>query len=272
MKSKNFRKSQNLLRFALILFSTIAVTPLYGQKLIDTSYEGVKQVYITIPKGSCEINSGGTVLRVQLNAESVDKIVPIYTLKKVGDTLRITQQSHTGSVQNYRPVWTITVPSHIDVFMRTGNGTLKIRNASLDITAEISKGDIILEQVEGSFNLKTANGNIAVDGLKIRGSTAFKASKGDCKIRLKENPEHDLVVSSVTGNVTLNLNHFDFQGLVKVTLSSKSKFVTDLKSTQTKSYTPSGTRELLTEQWIQIGQKTNQLLLSTDIGTVTLLK
>jgi len=69
--------------FALPLFS-------FAQKDLDLSFDGIKTVYMTPPKGDCEIRmSRNAQVKIELSTGYNGDKAPVYSIVQSGDSLKV---------------------------------------------------------------------------------------------------------------------------------------------------------------------------------------
>lgn len=108
-----------------------------------------------------------------------------------------------------------------DLKLKTASGNIKVREASGDFYTKSASGDIKFENARGGFEAKTASGDIKAEDVSFTAEGQFGSASGEIDVFLTKSLEFDLVLSTVSGDVTLDFNgnaikgHFEFKGKVK---------------------------------------------------------
>ena len=91
-------------------------------------------------------------------------------------------------------------------FIRTASGEVYGRDMGGSIDVRTASGDISLERIMGVFDVTAASGDVAIRDIHLQGVSFFSAVSGNVYIGLDESTVHDLTLSTVTGNATLDYN------------------------------------------------------------------
>jgi hypothetical protein len=247
MKTRIFvhRNAMALIFLAFPLFA-------HAQKHIDLAFDGIKTVYMVPPKGHCEIRkSPDAQVKIELSTHYKGDKVPVYSIVQRGDSLKVEQKDHPGSVSGSIPEWILWVPDETKLFYKTGNGGIDVKNLTASLTVETGKGNISISQSSGVFKIKTGNGDISVTGLHLLGACEINVAKGNCTLDMKE---HEI-------NARLTLQ-----------LSKKSKAVMPFQLEEGKTFSEQGNNETWTEKSITLGSANNQILMRSGNGNIKLIK
>lgn len=113
-----------------------------------------------------------------------------------------------------------------DVELSDANGEIEIGTASGGIRAENLRGEldlgtasgrIVIEDATGEFDVGTASGRINARGIEVTAHSEFSAASGDVEVRLSKSPEHDLTLSSASGDAVLNFDSNPIKGRITMT-------------------------------------------------------
>jgi DUF4097 and DUF4098 domain-containing protein YvlB len=117
-----------------------------------------------------------------------------------------------------------------EVDINIASGDLKIEKISGEIRIKALSGNIEAEDIAGSIDLKFTSGDIeiknaraAIEAFCVSGdieisdvffkdASNFKTVSGDIYIKLSKTPDHDLTLSSASGNAVLNYNGNPIKG------------------------------------------------------------
>lgn len=113
-----------------------------------------------------------------------------------------------------------------DIEMRNVSGYLKSGTASGGIYAEKLKGELSLSTASGSLRaralngemkLSSASGDVDASEITVEGRSSFSAASGDVEVTLAKTPEHDLKVSSASGDAILGFGGNEIRGFIEMT-------------------------------------------------------
>jgi len=103
-----------------------------------------------------------------------------------------------------------------DIFMENCSGEIELSTASGDIEAvgidskeielHAASGDIDISESRGAFEISVASGEVKAEEIKITGKSEFSTASGEVEIILAESPEHNLDLSTASGDILLDYN------------------------------------------------------------------
>lgn len=93
-----------------------------------------------------------------------------------------------------------------DVEMDTASGDVELRGvrAGRGFEFDTASGDVVVEDSRGVLAGSTASGDVHVDGSVLDGASSFSSASGNVVVRLDGLPEHDMELSSASGDVRLD--------------------------------------------------------------------
>ncbi|MCK4462321.1 MAG: DUF4097 family beta strand repeat protein [candidate division Zixibacteria bacterium] len=99
----------------------------------------------------------------------------------------------------------------------TASGDVAIQNCTGEFELQTASGDIEVDDCEGEFDLAVASGDIEASGITVNNSSSFAAASGDVEVTLAVSAEHDLIISTASGSVTLDYNGNPIEGQFEFT-------------------------------------------------------
>ncbi len=89
----------------------------------------------------------------------------------------------------------------------TASGDTKANKIIGNIKIKSASGDLVINGTKGAINAKTASGEIIINKVLFNGDSTFKSASGDISISLSGKNNHNLAISTASGDVEL-----DFKG------------------------------------------------------------
>jgi DUF4097 and DUF4098 domain-containing protein YvlB len=93
-----------------------------------------------------------------------------------------------------------------DFDVSVASGDISVSDIQGVIEFSSASGDIDIKVAKGTFDLSCASGDIEADKVEIKESSDFKAASGDIMVKLSSSSQHDMSLSSASGNITLDYN------------------------------------------------------------------
>ncbi|MCP4149909.1 MAG: DUF4097 domain-containing protein [bacterium] len=300
---KHFKQTKVLL--VVILGALFLMPNLYAEKkTINKTFKAAKSVTLSLVSGDCVINKGGSgeVKVTLVHNYSSDRFEAIMNKEGSRIVLKEKFRGRGHSFRNNSSTWTITVPAKTDIdfssasgdFKVTGlsakldaesasgdlvisdcKGTLEAKTASGDvrlkkssgtITAKSASGDVRLKKSSGTINAKSASGDVIAKDVVFDGESKLKSASGDVIIELAESCQHELNLSTVTGDIRLDYNgnaikgYFLFKGK-KDNIKSPIAF-----ENNESGYSP------FVKRYFKKGGSSPEISLKTVTGDLTLIK
>lgn len=190
--------------FKLMLFSIVSVLLFCITSCQKTSnsdiskeFSGVTTVDLSTVSGDCKIvKSNNSLVKVYLTHDykPSNSFEPIFMQN---DNVLKLQESMIGSSSGSSE-WVISVPEHINIICTSSSGNINVVSVALSIKAVTSSGDIIAK------------------GIKFIDNSEFVSSSGDVDITLSESPSFNVLVSTSSGDATINYNKYPVVGTIKM--------------------------------------------------------
>jgi DUF4097 and DUF4098 domain-containing protein YvlB len=118
--------------------------------------------------------------------------------------------SHPGiSVGNVSVDLEMSVPSDAELDLDTGAGKVEVTDVEGRISAHTGAGSVEVRGAAGSVALDTGAGEVDYEGMP-RGSCTFSSGAGSITLRLPEDANVEVDLSTGVGNI--NLGSFDIEG------------------------------------------------------------
>lgn len=153
----------------------------------------------------------------------------------------------------------------------TGSGSIRLDRTKGDADLNTGSGNIRSREVEGELNLNTGSGNIDVVNAKLTGASSLSTGSGTAEISLAGALDHDLSVSTGSGNSIVDFNGQKIEGEFIMRASDKSdirapfSFDEEYEDDRNRSYSRRGRRN----GWVKeakIGSKDVQIKISSGSG------
>ncbi len=103
----------------------------------------------------------------------------------------------------------------------TASGDLDASDLDGEIVMSAASGEIELADASGEFEVRSASGDIGARRLALTAESSFSAASGDVEVSLAKTPEHDLQISTASGDAMLNYNNNPIRGLITMTAKAR---------------------------------------------------
>lgn len=236
-----------------ILFAVLSLllvhTPGFSQKVINETFEGIKEIEMSISSGDVIFEkSGDNKVTIEM-ISTFEAYVP--TIEKRGAVLRIDEEK-MRDVRNWsgNVTWNFKIPNDLVIDHNTGSGDITIAGLQLKIgmnsgsgsfrisgsggemrintgsgDIRVSKatgrldfncgsGDIDISDVNAEVAANVGSGDIEASGLALSGKSTFNSGSGDVEVTLAQPLAHDISANSGSGDARLNFNGHKIDGLV----------------------------------------------------------
>jgi hypothetical protein len=219
---------------------------------ITREFTGITAIDISTVSGDCKvIKSDDPEVKLTLthHYEPDSAFEPIFI--ENGNLLKVKENmigSNSGSSE-----WGLRVPERINIIFGSASGS------------------IILEDISGKIQVHTASGIISAKGMKLMENSEFTSATGDVNITFSESPKYDVLVSSASGDATINYNNNPVVGTIEMHAgTTKGKIVCPFKFDSKKE-------ELLSNQEyviksVTIGSDSPMIKIYTTSGDAILKK
>ena len=108
-----------------------------------------------------------------------------------------------------------------DLRISTASGRITATNVEGEIKLSTASGNVDLSSSSGEFDIGTASGEVDANGIVIEGKSSFGAASGDIDVSLSKSADHDLKISTASGDAMLNFNDNPIRGFIKMTAKAK---------------------------------------------------
>ena len=109
-----------------------------------------------------------------------------------------------------------------EVRANTGSGNIRIREVEGDSDLNTGSGNVRATDVTGKMRYNTGSGRIDAENLTITDHSRFSTGSGNVDVSLGAALDHDLILSTGSGNATLDFNGQKIEGIFFMEASSKS--------------------------------------------------
>jgi len=125
-----------------------------------------------------------------------------------------------------------------DIDVSAASGDIEASNLNGDIELSTASGDIELSSSKGVFDVSCASGELEADGINLEDISSFSTASGDVSVSLSSTPEHNLTVSSASGDAILDYNGNKIQGKFELIARKRSgRIVCPFKFDHEEEYT-----------------------------------
>lgn len=104
------------------------------------------------------------------------------------------------------------VESQANANCNTGSGNIKINSSNGKLGLNTGSGRISLDGAAGSISANSGSGNVTGKNMKITGASSFNTGSGNVSLGLAAAPSANVSVNAGSGNSTLDMNGFKFNG------------------------------------------------------------
>lgn len=169
-------------------------------------------------------NASGSVLwtvtvppETEVDVESASGDISVSGLTK---EIEISTASGDVTLETCKGDFDISTASG-DIEMEVVEGDFDVSVASGDISVSdiqgviefsAASGNIDILNAKGSFDLSCASGDIDANRVEIKENSDFKAASGDIMVKLSSPSQHDLSLSTASGNITLDYDGNPLKG------------------------------------------------------------
>lgn len=98
----------------------------------------------------------------------------------------------------------------------TASGTIRADGVKGEFSMSTASGGIRAKNLSGDMQLSTASGNVDASEVTIAARSSFSAASGDVEVALAKTPEHDLKVTSASGDAILNFGGNEIKGFIEM--------------------------------------------------------
>ncbi len=186
------QKTVSILFMLVLIISPCSAQTMKGIN-ISKEFDGISIIDISTVSGNCKIlkhDEQAAKIFLTYNYKPIGSFEPI--ISKEENKLIIKEKMHSSN--SGKSEWVLMVPKNIDINIKSASGNIKI------------------ERIAGQILVNTASGNIDASEITILGDSRFNSASGNVKIILNESPQFNLLVSSSSGNSTLDFNHHTISG------------------------------------------------------------
>jgi hypothetical protein len=105
---------------------------------------------------------------------------------------------------------------------RIGSGHTHISRSVGEIKIDGDGGPIVVSESKAKFRISNNTGDVVARNVSLGGSSKFTSTGGNAEIRLSATPQHDLFVSSGSGEALVAFNGNNLQGKIIMRAGMKS--------------------------------------------------
>jgi DUF4097 and DUF4098 domain-containing protein YvlB len=270
----------------------------------ERTFDGIKVIRINTISGDCVIQKGtGNQVKVEVvwSYRPSDSFEPKFTNR--GEILKLSEEFYDSN--SGQSVWTLTVPDSIEIKFNSASGGIEATGLALDLSGETASGDYRFDNCRGTFNLSSASGNVDMesttgefeittasgnirmigcegefelssasgdvesDKTAISAPSSFSAASGDVDVMLSRVIEHDLALSSASGDAELNLGGNPIQGHFEFTSRYREgRIEAPYDFDDEEDFREHGDR--YERKWFTKGSDKPEILIQTSSGTAAL--
>jgi len=174
--------------YLLVLIAILGPSSLYGQKEIQKTFNGIKEIRLTTASGNCTIKKSGSAAVIVDLKHTYDDDEYTPSLTQEGDRLVIKEKFHSNNSSGSAD-WTLTVPDNLDIEFTTGSGDVEASGLSMDLRATTGSGNFVFTNTTGEIKGNTGSGNVELENVDgtinaTSGSGGFRVSKSKGELHL----------------------------------------------------------------------------------------
>ena len=208
---------------------------------IQVKADDIMKIDVELEVGQCTVNYGGSenvdiVGKYECRGLNKDKVSEVF------DNIKLKHE-----VRNNTLYLSFDELKNTSFISRTTDLEITLPKSFCDFDISTDVGDIMLNELCGSFELYADVGNITAENITLNGDSKLEADVGDVDVSLADIAECEFEISSDVGNIDLDTQGIDYteKDVSKDTVSEKYELV--------------------------IGKKC-QAELSADVGDITIRK
>ena len=170
---------------------------------------------LTDGNGSVHVVSGPAgqitiVAHRHLPSYQNDAIQIQYQQSSDGNTVTVHADENSGVSLNLigLNVWSnfdVTVPSHTNLNMKTGNGSVDAQNISGQIALSSGNGSVTADNSSGQMTMHSGNGSITITNGQASGSSTFEDGNGSITFDGSVAPNGSYLFTTGNGSIDLTL-------------------------------------------------------------------
>ncbi len=103
----------------------------------------------------------------------------------------------------------------------SGSGDHRLRSVNAEVKANTGSGDVQVVNAKGGFILNTGSGDVEAENMTLTDDGNFNTGSGDVEIVLNASPDHDISLSSGSGDAVLDFNGQRIDG--NITMKAKKR-------------------------------------------------
>jgi hypothetical protein len=181
----------------------------FSSRSWGSSHRGNSQWRVTVPDdilidfSTASGDFEAADLKTEIGASTASGNI---TLKKVSGDVRASTAS--GEIE-----WT-----NVSGYSKasTASGSIRADGVKGEFSMSTASGTIRAKDLSGEMKLSTASGNVDASEVTITASSSFSAASGDVEIALAKTPEHDLKVTSASGDAVLDFSGNEIKGFIEM--------------------------------------------------------
>ncbi len=182
-------------------------------------------------------------------------------MESVSGKAKVTTASGDVAVRNCN--------TEIKISVASGNIGIQDCNGLIDLNT--ASGDIKIAEVKGTLKLNAASGNVEANSVEISGASNFNTASGNVTVKLAKTSEHDLNLSTASGDVELNYSGNEVKGYFEFTArQDKGEIVSPIKFDKQEVIEMDGKK--YDKKSFTKGSSSPVVKLKTSSGTVQLVK
>ncbi|MCU0638393.1 MAG: DUF4097 domain-containing protein [Candidatus Krumholzibacteria bacterium] len=158
-----------------------------------------------------------------------------------------------------------------DIDLSTASGEITAKNVEGDMEMSTASGEIGISGAKGAFKLSCASGEITADEITIAGESIFSTASGSVRVLLAATSEHDLTLSTASGDVILEYGGNPVKGYFEFEARKRhGRIVSPFDFDNEEEFEQNG--DTYVRKSFAVGGKTPSVFLSTASGRVELKK
>lgn len=212
---------------------------------------------IEFSTGSGNIDATDLVLRLKATTGSGN-----YDLIGVSGEVKLNTGSGNIDLENTKGIVDAT----------SGSGHFRVSKSSGEMTLTTGSGNPKLMDCKGSFRVTTGSGNINGSNISVDGSSSFTTGSGNAEVALASTPQHDLSITSGSGDAVLNFNGNEIKGEIVMKASKKHGEINAPFAFDKTEEISQWKDEVTVQKTVVKGSATPHISISTGSGDATLKK
>lgn len=163
------------------------------------------------------------------------------------------------------------IDSEAEANCNTGSGNIRVSGSNGDLGLNTGSGNINLASSAGSISANSGSGQVVGKEITVTGHSSFNTGSGSVALSLAAPPSGDVRVNAGSGNSTLDMNGFKFQGELVMQCNQKNGSISAPYTFDREKVISSGQNQIV-RKTKKFGSSGSKIQVSTGSGRAKVSK